>query len=353
VAALSGSAPRLLIATHSFEELVAAGDFLGALHKVRPEDRTMMLWSWSVTGDLEDAQLRGMLAGAWSLGTDDAFGLSTLPPPEMQPYELELWLGLFERAGYVSDTDEKLEGQLNVYRGVAGKRHRRGLLWTLSLDRARWFARRYGHWFGNPLVYEATVDARDVLAYIVDRNEHQVVLHPDTLRGFRLRERLADTSNLQMFERILPVVLARATGADSTVHGLDHWRAVARTGSELASKTWGADGAVVEAFAALHDACRVNDYDDPGHGERGAKLARELYAEGVLDLDGGQMEKLVLACRTHTDGATSSDPTVGVCFDADRLDLGRVGIEPAPFYMSTDAGRERAQTAMFVSDLSS
>jgi uncharacterized protein len=146
-----------------------------------------------------------------------------------------------------------------------------------------------------------------------------------------------------MFERILPVVLPRATGVDSPVHGLDHWRAVARTGNELAPKTWGADGAVVEAFAALHDACRVNDDDDPGHGGRSAQLARELHAEGILDLDVGQMEKLVLACRTHTDGATSSDATVGVCFDADRLDLGRVGIEPDPFYMSTVARRERAR----------
>jgi uncharacterized protein len=332
---------RLLIASHSFEELVTAGDFLGALYKVRPEDRTMMLWSWSAAGYLDDAQLRGMLAEAWALGTDDAFGLSTLPPPEMHSYERELWLELFERAGYVSDTDEKLEGVLSVYRGVAGKRHRRGLSWTLSLDRARWFARRYGHWFGNPLVYEATVDARDVLAFIVDRNEQQVVVHPDKLRGFRLRERLADTSNLQMFESILPVVLARATGADSAVHGLDHWRTVARTGNELASKTWGADGAVVEVFAALHDACRINDDDDPGHGGRGARLAGELHAQGALDLDAGQMERLVLACRTHTDGATSSDPTVGVCFDADRLDLGRVGIEPDPELMSTDAGRTR------------
>jgi hypothetical protein len=63
----------------------------------------------------------------------------------------------------------------------------------------------------------------------------------------------------------------------------------------------------------------------------------------ILDLDAGQMEKLVLACRTHTDGTTSSDPTVGACFDADRLDLGRVGIEPDPDLMSTEAGRKRAQ----------
>jgi hypothetical protein len=46
------------------------------------------------------------------------------------------------------------------------------------------------------------------------------------------------------------------------------------------------------------------------------------------------------AGRTLT-GQLSTDPTVGVCFDADRLDLGRVGIEPDPELISTDAGRKR------------
>ncbi len=131
MAALSGRTARLFIAIHSFEELVAAGDFAGALYKVPPEHRTTTLWSWSGAGYLDDVQLREVLPEAWALGTDDGVGLSALPPPEMQPYELELWLELFERAGYVSDTDEKLEGQLMVYRGTSGKRHRRGLSWTL------------------------------------------------------------------------------------------------------------------------------------------------------------------------------------------------------------------------------
>jgi HD superfamily phosphodiesterase len=48
-------------------------------------------------------------------------------------------------------------------------------------------------------------------------------------------------------------------------------------------------------FALLHDSRREHEYDDPGHGERGARLARELHAGGLLDLEAGQMEKLVLA----------------------------------------------------------
>ena len=41
----------------------------------------------------------------------------------------------------------------------------------------------------------------------------------------------------------------------------------------------------------------------------------------------------------HADGTVSSDPTVGACWDADRLDLPRVGITPRPELFSTEAAR--------------
>jgi uncharacterized protein len=45
------------------------------------------------------------------------------------------------------------------------------------------------------------------------------------------------------------------------------------------------------------------------------------------------------ACRLHTDGHTEGDPTLQACWDADRLDLGRVGITPKPHRLCTDAAR--------------
>ncbi|MFM7373822.1 MAG: hypothetical protein ACKO39_01545, partial [Chthoniobacterales bacterium] len=44
-------------------------------------------------------------------------------------------------------------------------------------------------------------------------------------------------------------------------------------------------------------------------------------------------------CRTHTDGLTEADPTIQACWDADRLDLGRVGITPHASRLCTDAAR--------------
>ena len=40
-----------------------------------------------------------------------------------------------------------------------------------------------------------------------------------------------------------------------------------------------------------------------------------------------------------TDGGTEADVTVQTCWDADRLDLGRVGIRPHPRYLCTPAAR--------------
>jgi uncharacterized protein len=51
---------------------------------------------------------------------------------------------------------------------------------------------------------------------------------------------------------------------------------------------------------------------------------------------------LVTACRIHNGGRPQSEPTLAVCLDADRLDLGRIGITPDPLLLSTSTAREMA-----------
>jgi uncharacterized protein len=119
------------------------------------------------------------------------------------------------------------------------------------------------------------------------------------------------------------------------IHGLPHWLRVRENGLLLAERT-GADPLVVELFAWLHDSRRLNDGWDRGHGPRAAAFARELRGH-VLDLDDARFELLENACRYHADGLTTGDPTVLTCWDADRLDLGRVGIRPDPRYLCTPA----------------
>jgi len=122
------------------------------------------------------------------------------------------------------------------------------------------------------------------------------------------------------------------------IHGVKHWGRVRANGIRLARAT-GANTRVVELFAVLHDSRRMNDGYDPEHGMRGAENAVRL--QGVLyQLDDAELELLCQACRSHSDGHTEADITVQTCWDADRLDLGRVGINPAPEKLCTIAARD-------------
>ena len=120
-------------------------------------------------------------------------------------------------------------------------------------------------------------------------------------------------------------------------HGLPHWARVMETGLRLADLT-GADPDVVELFAVFHDARRINEGIDRGHGSRGAQLLLTLR-EDLPDLDSARLALLVAACERHTAGEIEGDVTVRTCWDADRLDLGRVGTMPSPSRLCTEAAR--------------
>ena len=49
---------------------------------------------------------------------------------------------------------------------------------------------------------------------------------------------------------------------------------------------------------------------------------------------------LTYAVRHHSDGLIEADVTVQTCWDADRLDLGRVGIVPRPDRLCTAHARD-------------
>jgi uncharacterized protein len=125
-------------------------------------------------------------------------------------------------------------------------------------------------------------------------------------------------------------------------HGVVHWARVLENGLRLAEMT-GANPAVVELFAVFHDSRRENDGTDPDHGRRGADLASQQRGR-LFELPDAEFELLYRACEWHTEGRTHPDMTVQTCWDADRLDLGRVGIVPSPKYLCTKA----AKSAKFI-----
>ncbi|WP_145221608.1 HD domain-containing protein [Gimesia alba] len=123
-------------------------------------------------------------------------------------------------------------------------------------------------------------------------------------------------------------------------HGFDHWMRVLRNGRVLALHT-GADPVIVELFALFHDSCRWSDGYDTGHGARGAALAKELHGD-LFELDDDNFERLHYACTWHQEQDFCDDPTIGTCWDADRLDLVRVGILPDPRLLNTEFAKQLA-----------
>jgi len=123
------------------------------------------------------------------------------------------------------------------------------------------------------------------------------------------------------------------------VHGIRHWTRVRENGHRLARHT-GANKVVVELFAVLHDCCRENDRHDLGHGERAAIFAETLRGT-LLQLSDADFALLFEAIRDHELGRTRADVTVMTCWDADRLDLGRVRVRPNPQYLCTEFARRK------------
>jgi uncharacterized protein len=140
-------------------------------------------------------------------------------------------------------------------------------------------------------------------------------------------------------KRALNEILAGYRLKVGGTHGINHWSRVLANGRRLTPLT-GADPVVVDLFAIFHDSRRENEGRDPGHGARGGKLAQQFRRQGLIDLTHVQLELLVYACAHHTSGKTEADVTVQTCWDADRLDLGRVGITPDPAKLCTDAARD-------------
>lgn len=127
----------------------------------------------------------------------------------------------------------------------------------------------------------------------------------------------------------------------SRLHGLDHSFRVWKTALLLSAGDNSVDMEVVALYALFHDAMRLNDGDDVAHGMRAFRLW-ERCKQVTPELDGiftqRQEELLFEAIVEHSDGQRTTNPTIAICWDADRLDLHRKGIWPDARFMSTQEG---------------
>jgi uncharacterized protein len=121
-------------------------------------------------------------------------------------------------------------------------------------------------------------------------------------------------------------------------HGVAHWQRVQENGLRLAAHNE-ADVGTIRLFSFLHDCCRENDRFDPQHGPRAAVFAESLRGDLILAGD-DEFEVLLTAIRDHTNVIHSDDVTIGTCWDADRLDIGRVGATPDRAFLNTAIAKE-------------
>jgi uncharacterized protein len=60
----------------------------------------------------------------------------------------------------------------------------------------------------------------------------------------------------------------------------------------------------------------------------------------LIALSDGDLERLVYACVHHSRDITQAEITVQTCWDADRLDIGRIGVKPRARYLCTSAAKD-------------
>jgi uncharacterized protein len=141
------------------------------------------------------------------------------------------------------------------------------------------------------------------------------------------------------FQQIVRVAKQRFVLDLHGIHGVPHWQRVRENGLRIARHS-GANPLIVELFAYLHDCCREDDRSDPGHGERAADFTQGLRGT-LIHLSDEDFVLLHEAIRDHELGLTRGDITVRTCWDADRLDLGRVRVRPHPRYLCTEYARKK------------
>ena len=127
----------------------------------------------------------------------------------------------------------------------------------------------------------------------------------------------------------------------SRMHGLDHWYRVWKNALLLSSGDRSVDMDVVALYALFHDSMRLNDGADIDHGNRAWRLWESYKArnESIVDIFNHRQEELLFeAIVEHSNGLRTTNPTIAICWDADRLDLHRKALWPDARFMSTNEG---------------
>lgn len=151
-------------------------------------------------------------------------------------------------------------------------------------------------------------------------------------------------------QSLLNIVISQFQLDINDDHGIKHWERVYHN-TQLLSNYYNIKSDVFELFSLLHDSKREDEYEDLKHGKRAALFVKELVNSEIINISKEDKNRLVFACSNHTVTNTKAklfnDLIVQICFDADRLDIGRVGIIPEEKYFCTDFAKELVRTEKY------
>ncbi len=126
---------------------------------------------------------------------------------------------------------------------------------------------------------------------------------------------------VQVAKRVENLLAPFCTCGGLVLHGISHLRRVAILSGRLANAVGeDVESAVVMGF--LHDCARRNDKNDIDHARDSEVLARGLIERFYSHLD---VDRICEAIAGHADGEVTSDPFTGCLWDADRMELKRIG----------------------------
>ena len=155
---------------------------------------------------------------------------------------------------------------------------------------------------------------------------------------------VADMEQVRLLDDIQSYALETFALDPFGIHGLTHWYGVQAFGRAIL-KGDGRDSIenllLVDLFGLLHDVARLDDGRDPDHGVRAGVVVRML--DKLKDIPWEIVQNLARACETHVSGKRPDNYIVGVCWDADRLDLSRFHWDIDQDLISTRTGRQIAR----------
>lgn len=106
--------------------------------------------------------------------------------------EIVCWFTDANKNFLMSKEEKKIHKSLpqmvEIYRGTRSAAYKLGVSWTLNRETAEWFAKRFSNSNDECHLYSYRIDRRDVLCYINERNEQEIIINCNKLKKYRAQE---------------------------------------------------------------------------------------------------------------------------------------------------------------------